>query len=102
MLYSGFNLDTTDGTDSLGHIALIGEKRPDLMDPTHQEEAGALSLGGALPPVPKKLVAKRQAGMFVDMAELLPDRLGTAGGHLAEEESSEKHFVVRLQHPKKR
>ena len=86
----------------MGHIALIGEKRPDLMDPTCQEEAGALSLGGALPPVPKKLVAKIQAGMFVDMADLLPDRLGTAGGHLAEEESPEKHFVVRLQHPKKK
>ena len=35
-----------------------------------------ISVGAGLPPVPKKLVDRIQAGEFVDMAELLPDRMG--------------------------
>ena len=35
-----------------------------------------LSIGAGLPPVPRKLVTHIQVGEFVDMAELLPDRMG--------------------------
>ena len=37
-----------------------------------------ISIGAGLPPVPSKLVSKIEAGEFIDMAELLPDRLGVA------------------------
>ena len=33
-------------------------------------------IGAGLPPVPVKLVSKIEAGEYVDMTELLPDRLG--------------------------
>ena len=36
------------------------------------------TIGAGLPPVPARLVAKIEAGDFVDMAELLPDRWGIA------------------------
>ena len=36
----------------------------------------SLHMGAGLPPVPAKLVARIEAGEFVDMAELLPDKLG--------------------------
>ena len=35
-----------------------------------------LSIGAGLPPVSRKLITHIQAGEFVDMAELLPDRMG--------------------------
>ena len=35
-------------------------------------------IGAGLPPIPAKLVSKIEAGEFVDMAELLPDRFGIA------------------------
>ena len=37
---------------------------------------GSLHMGAGLPPVPAKLVDGIEAGEFVDMAELLPDKLG--------------------------
>ena len=37
----------------------------------------AISIGQGLPPVPKKLVNKIESGEYLDMAELLPDRLGS-------------------------
>ena len=36
----------------------------------------SLHMGTGLPPVPAKLVSRIEAGEFVDMAELLPDKLG--------------------------
>ena len=35
-------------------------------------------IGAGLPPIPAKLVSKIEAGEFVDMAELLPDRFGNS------------------------
>ena len=35
-------------------------------------------IGAGLPPIPAKLVSKIEAGEFVDMVELLPDRFGIA------------------------
>ena len=37
------------------------------------------SIGAGLPPVPKKLVSRIEAGEFIEMAKLLPDHMGTAG-----------------------
>ena len=36
----------------------------------------AVFIDQGLPPVPKKLASKIESGKFVDMSELLPDRLG--------------------------
>ena len=45
-------------------------------EPAVEPAGAALSIGAGLPPVPQKLVARIQAGEFIDMAELLPDHLG--------------------------
>ena len=45
-----------------------------------------LSIGNGLPPVPKKLVARIQAGEYIDMAELLPDRLGISAGAITKDD----------------
>ena len=45
-----------------------------------------LSVGAGLPPVPMKLVARIQAGEYVDMAELLPDRLGVSAGPVTKDD----------------
>ena len=37
-----------------------------------------LSMGAGLPPIPTKLVTRIEGGEFVDMAKLLPDKLGFA------------------------
>ena len=49
-----------------------------------------LSIGAGLPPVPRKLVNRIQAGEFVDMAELLPDRMGINTAPLFDEEKDYK------------
>ena len=42
---------------------------------TQEAAHRAISIGQGLPPVPKKLVNKIESGEYLDMAELLPDRL---------------------------
>ena len=49
-------------------------------DPPQKEKPTAMHIGAGLPPVPPKPVQKIQAGEYVDMAELLPDRLGVNAG----------------------
>ena len=49
-----------------------------------------LSIGASLPPVPQKLVNRIQAGEFVDMAELLPDRMGVTSAPLFAEKKDDK------------
>ena len=44
-----------------------------------------VSVGAGLPPVPAKLVSKIEAGEFIDMGELIPDRLGVARSFSNEE-----------------
>ena len=41
-----------------------------------QDTTQTVFIGQGLPPVPKKLASKIESGEFVDMLELLPDRLG--------------------------
>ena len=51
-----------------------------------------MMIGAGLPPVPHKLVSRIQAGeyMYVDMAELLPHRLGLNAGPPLEGDKEEK------------
>ena len=37
---------------------------------------GEAHMGAGLPPVPARLVTRIEAGEFIDMAELVPDKLG--------------------------
>ena len=61
------HVPTTDPADKAGDPPGIRAKDP---------SSAMFSVGAGLPPVPKKLVNRIQAGEFVDMAELLPDRMG--------------------------
>lgn len=44
-----------------------------------------ISIGVGLPPISAKLVSKIEAGEYIDMAELIPDRLGVARSFSNEE-----------------
>ena len=39
-------------------------------------QSNTVALGAGLPPVPSRLVTRIEAGEFIDMGELLPDRVG--------------------------
>ena len=67
----------------LDHLRKIGtnegsKSRQEEDEPPKAE--GPLAIAAGLPPVPQRLVARIQAGEFIDMAELLPDRLGVSAG----------------------
>ena len=36
-------------------------------------------MGAGIPPVPEKMISRIEAGEYIEMAELLPDHLGSAG-----------------------
>ena len=61
----------------LSHIGLIGASNP-LASHSTPTEVQSFSIGARHPPVPGKLVKKIESGAFVDMVELLPERLDTA------------------------
>ena len=67
--------------DQLDHIGIMGEQPPSNTSVTEKTNpmvpAPHSSLGAGLPPVPAKLVSKIESGAFIDMADLLPERLGT-------------------------
>ena len=42
------------------------------------KDGSSIFIGAAVPPVPPKLVERIKAGDFIDMAELLPDCMGTS------------------------
>ena len=61
--------------------------------PTHQPVAAhnispPVPVGEAFLPVSQKLISKVESGAFVDMAELLPDRLGNTIVNLSDEQGS--------------
>ena len=64
----------------LSHISTIKDKTSDSVKEPDPEATSVLSIGIGLPTVPKKLVAHIQAREYIDMAELLPDRLGISTG----------------------
>lgn len=57
---------------------------------TTEPQNGALAMGSGLPPVPPKLVAQIQKGGYVDMADSLPECMGTSSGSPAEGHSDSK------------
>ena len=63
------------------HTALQGvaeiESNLELGQPSGTKDAD-ICFGTGLPPIPPKLVARIEAGEFIDMCELLPDYLGAA------------------------
>lgn len=60
--------------DQLSHIGVMGEHQApcDPSAATHHN-----ILGAGLPPVPAKLAYKIESGAFIEMADLLPERLGS-------------------------
>ena len=60
----------------------------------------SLHMGAGLPPVPAKLVARIEAGEFVDMAELLPNKLGfsktTLNDDQARPSKSRRRTVINI------
>ena len=82
---------------TLEHLNLIGEQKeeapkdkPPADPPTTAEKATVMFIGAGLPPVPQKLVQRIQTGEYVDMAELLPDRLGVNAGPPVEGDKEDK------------
>ena len=57
---------------------------------SHYKEGCSLLVGAATPPVPPKLVERIKTGEFIDMVELLPDRMGTANFSIADESTKQK------------
>ena len=55
-----------------------------------------MTIGAGLPPIPSKLVSKIEAGEFVDMAELLPDRLGVARNPSRDELKPRRRVVTTI------
>ena len=61
-----------------------GTVDPPLVDssgiqaPINPKDIPPVTVGASLPPVPGKLVKRIQAGHFIEMGELLPERLGAA------------------------
>ena len=56
-------------------------------------------IGAGLPPIPAKLVSKIEAGEFVDMAELLPDRFGIAKSRPGDESARPSKNTSSAQSP---
>ena len=59
------------------------ENLPPLLHPTSARS----SMGAGIPPVPEKMVSRIEAGEFIEMAELLPDRLGSVGITVGEDQA---------------
>ena len=92
-------LGKTPDASALAHVRIIGEtskknETPNVEPPkdpqSKAEKATALFIGAGLPLVPQKLVQRIQAGEFIDMAELLPDRLGVNAGPPVEGDKDDK------------
>ena len=68
------HIDDGDDTPPPHQFSPIGlVQDPALHPPT---DVQTVSIGAGRPPVPAKLVQKIESGVFVEMAELLPERLG--------------------------
>ena len=57
---------------------------------TKESHDSMFFIGAGLPPVPRKLVDRIQTGEFVDMAELLPDRIGVSASPQFASEKEER------------
>ena len=52
---------------------------PESPPPQFHSTSTRSSMGAGIPPVPEKMISRIEAGEYIEMAELLPDRLGSAG-----------------------
>ena len=59
-------------------------------------DTGSLLLGTSCPPVPCKLVKKITDGEFVEMSELLPDRLASSGDKELSKSSKKRRVVTDI------
>lgn len=82
-------------SSTLSYVASIAVKLGD--EPAKELLGAVLSIDAGLPPVPHKLVARIQAGEFVDMAELLPKNLGVNAAPLETGDKEEKRKGKREQ-----
>ena len=80
---------TKEQLDTLRAMEPVDLQAEKVPKPAKQSMAEVITLGAGLPQVPKKLVARIQAGEFIDMSELLPDRLSASGSPLTKSNSSE-------------
>lgn len=71
-------------------LTLPGSTRPGNGD------AGSVLLGTSYPPVPNKLVKKINDGDFVEMADLLPDRLANSGDNELAKPSKKRRIVTNI------
>ena len=67
-------LDVATG-EILQQVAQIGEARTTLIKATLNLHVTRASLGAGLPPVPAKLLSKIAVGKFIDIGELILDRV---------------------------
>ena len=76
VLFVSFNavLGVVPDKSLLDHVSTITTDK--TKEQGTSDPPSVLSIGPGLPPVPRKLITHIQAGEFVDMAELLPDRMG--------------------------
>ena len=49
-----------------------------IQAPANPKDIPPVTIGASLPPIPRKLVKRIKAGKFIEMGELLPERLGAA------------------------
>ena len=70
-----------------------------LITPSSCKTAPPIMISCGLPPVPAKLVKRIQDGLFVEMSELLPDKLTGAEYNTEEDHTSsqkQKHEVLSI------
>ena len=84
-------IGTPPAINALQQIATILQKPAD-----GETGENMVSIGTGLPPVPQKLVDRIQAGEYVDMVELLPDRPGAHGSSAAKEEKESKRTKCQI------
>ena len=63
-------------SQSLQHIPVIGKNVLPPLGYLVSCQPIMVALGAGLPPVPSRLVARIEAREFIDMGELIPDRVG--------------------------
>ena len=61
---------------SVQGLRILGQSAPVTVPPLPALD-NCVTIGAGLPPVPAKFVSRIEAGEYIDMTELLPDRLGT-------------------------
>ena len=74
-------IDKIPHSSHLVHIPNLdmGRQNNTTIPTSVEEEPFSIYLGGGLPPVPGKLAKRIEEGQFIEMTELLPERLSFQG-----------------------